>query len=549
MFREVGLLSALRFYTWQFVRSITITPRRRQLEAFREQWGRSGSKEPWLASRYFELITAGKNGSTYVDDRTWNDLEFPRIFADIDTTVTRLGGQYLYSQLRIYPEQPAMASDGYRTYQALVADGSLRERIQLTLAYLNPDSCASVAENLFGTFPPNLRFRRLLGLWSALAVVLAVATAVTSLSIIPLLVVAGLNIAVIRRMAPEANKLTETLGGIYRLTRVADALSRIEGTQHIPQLRELAAARGTHASARRAFRTFAALQKAAISGIPVWLNIFFLWEWLAYIQTHDKLEGLRQELRPIFTLVASLDAAIALASFLHRSPAHCRPTWSTEASIEIDAGCHPLLATGVPNSVSLGNRSALVTGSNMAGKTTFIKMIATNLILGRNIGICLAARAVVPLSAVRACIHREHSIESAKSRYSAELEAIKAFFEEASGDTPPVFVIDEPFSGTNTVERIAAAKAVLDALSRRSLVLATTHDVELQEILKHRFDRFHFTEDPDVEGFFDFRIRKGTCTEGNALRLLEKIGFPPAVTAEAVSFAATFAATFAAKRT
>jgi hypothetical protein len=541
MFREVGLLATLRFYTWQFVRSITITPQRRRLEEFRERWGKGGSKDPWLASRYFELITARKDRSMYVDDRTWSDLEFPRIFADLDTTVTRLGSQYLYSQLRIYPDHPAMASEGYQTYRVLLADGSLRERIQLALAYLSPDSCASVAENLFGAPPPNLRYRRILALWSALAFALAVATAVSSLSIIPLLVVAGLNIAAIRRMAPEANKLTETLGGIYRLMRVADALSRVETTQHIPQLRELAAARRTQAAARRGFRIFAAFQKSTPSGIPVWLNILFLWEWLAYIHTHDKLVGMRRELRSIFTLVASLDAAIALASFLHRLPAHCRPRLSTEASIEIDDGRHPLLATGVPNSVSLRNRSALVTGSNMAGKTTFIKMIATNLILGRNIGICLASRAVVPLSGVRACIHGEHSIESGKSHYFSELEVMKSFFEEAISDNPPVLVIDEPFSGTNTVERIAAAKEVLDALSRRSPVLATTHDVELQEILKHRFDMFHFTEDPDVEGFFDFRIRKGTCTEGNALRLLEKIGFPAAVTAKAASFAASFA--------
>ena len=115
---------------------------------------------------------------------------------------------------------------------------------------------------------------------------------------------------------------------------------------------------------------------------------------------------------------------------------------------------------------------------------------------------------------------------------------MKSFFDEAAGGPPPVLVIDEPFSGTNTVERIAAARAVLEALSRRSQVLATTHDVELQEILADRFDMFHFTEDPEVEGFFDFRLRQGTCTEGNALRLLAKIGFPRAVTAAAESFAA-----------
>ncbi len=532
-----------------FVSSLLAMPGRRRLEELRERWGKGSSRDPWLASRYFELITAGKERSSYVDDRTWNDLEFPRIFADMDTTVTRLGSQFLYSQLRIYPDRPSSVPEGYRTYRALAADANLRERIQLTLAYLSPDSYASVAENLFGTLAPNLKHRRFLTLWSATAVILTIATAgllafataIPPLSIVPFLIMLALNFAIIGRMAPEATRLTDTLGGIYRLTRVAEALSRIETTAPVPQLRELASARAVHGDARRAFRTFSALQKTLALGIPVWLNLLFLWEWVAYMRTHDRLAGLRRELRPIFTLVASLDAAVALASFLHRFPEHCRPSFAP-AIVEIDAGRHPLLASGVPNSISLRNRSALVTGSNMAGKTTFIKMIATNLILARTIGICFASRAVFPLSGVRACIHSEHSIASGKSHYFSELEAMKSFFDEATGETPPMFVIDEPFSGTNTVERIAAAKEVLDVLSRHSPVLATTHDVELQDILKHRFDMFHFTENPDVEGFFDFRIRTGACGEGNALRLLAKIGFPAAITAEAARFAASFAA-------
>ncbi len=535
------MLDTLRFYVWQLVRSVTMTPRRRRLEELREQWGKGGSKEPWLAGRYFEWVAARANRSTYVDGRTWNDLEFPRIFADMDTTVTRPGSQYLYGQLRIFPDPAAtIASDSYRTYQTLAADRDLRERIQLTLGYLDPDSCASIADTLFAGLPPNLRHRRFLTLWSALAVVLAAATAVTSVAIYPFIVVVAVNIAILRRSWLEAHRMTEALDGVYRLTRVADALSRIETTHPIPQLRELAAARRTHSAARRVFRVYAALQRAAIMGIPAWLNVLFLWEWLSHMRTYDRVEGVRQALQPLFALVASLDAAIAIGSFLHRFPRHCQATSSADTIIELDDGRHPLLAGGVPNSVSLHERSTLITGSNMAGKTTFIKMVATNLILGRTIGVCLASRAVVPRSTVRAFIHSEHSIQSGKSHYFSELEAMKAFFDEAAGDSPPVFVIDEPFSGTNTMERIAAAKAVLEALSRRSTVLATTHDVELQELLEERFDMFHFTEDPDVEGFFDFRIRKGTCTEGNALRLLEKIGFPRAVTTAAMSFAASY---------
>jgi len=76
---------------------------------------------------------------------------------------------------------------------------------------------------------------------------------------------------------------------------------------------------------------------------------------------------------------------------------------------------------------------------------------------------------------------------------------------------------------------------VLAALARGSQVLASTHDSELQTLLAHTFDPFHFSEDPAVEGFFDYRLRSGASTEGNALRLLGAIGFPQAVVAEALA--------------
>lgn len=135
-----------------------------------------------------------------------------------------------------------------------------------------------------------------------------------------------------------------------------------------------------------------------------------------------------------------------------------------------------------------------------------------------------------------ACIRSEQSVESGKSRYFAEAEAILSFL--CNGVRSPLVALDEPFSGTNTTERIAAAKVVLEALSEHSLVLATTHDVELQDLLRGRFDMYHFTENPELPSFFDYRLRRGPSRERNALRLLARIGFPPHVIREADAFIA-----------
>jgi DNA mismatch repair ATPase MutS len=169
----------------------------------------------------------------------------------------------------------------------------------------------------------------------------------------------------------------------------------------------------------------------------------------------------------------------------------------------------------------------------MAGKTTFIKMVGTNIILGRTLGVCFATAAVVPRSNVMALIRAEHSIESGKSHFFAELERILSFVQRAERDGRGVFLIDELFRGTNTLERVAAGKAVLESLGANAQVLVTTHDIELQHLLGPSFLTFHFVEDPELPEVFDYRLHPGISTSKNAIKLLEKVGFPPTIVREA----------------
>ena len=81
------------------------------------------------------------------------------------------------------------------------------------------------------------------------------------------------------------------------------------------------------------------------------------------------------------------------------------------------------------------------------------------------------------------------------------------------------------------MERIAIARAVLERLCLDAQVLVTTHDVELQPYLSDDYDLYHFQENPDVEGFFDYQLRPGAATERNAIRSLDRVGFPVAVVA------------------
>lgn len=510
-----------------------LLPRRRKLRELRAWWGKTGSNDGWLASRFFEL-TRLSDETREVDDRTWNDLELPRIFAKLDSAITRVGSQSLYRRLRTYQDEGAAARREYSALQTLRSDWRLREAIQLTLTGLQADTAAHLCDHLFGDALRNLRHPLWVVLWCTLSVAITAAVLASLISPLGLVALLCVNAAIIMRFGWRVHGLVEDLRRACDLVFVAARLVRISHVNTIPQLEDLGAYAGVLRAAQRSFRGFSFFQYD-LFGIGIWLNLLCLAEWVAYVRTVARFNALRGELRRVFELVGSLDAAICIASFLERTDSYCVPGFSDDGSIKIEAGYHPLLGTPVRNSLTLQGRSALVSGSNMAGKTTFVKMIAINVILGRTLGICLASSAVIPRVCVLASIRAEHSTESGKSRYFAEMEALLSFLRIGMEAYRPLIVIDEPFSGTNTAERIAAAKAVLDALGAHATVLATTHDVELHGLLADRFEAYHFREDPSVEGFFDYKLRAGPCSEGNALRLLAKIGFPPEVVADAVS--------------
>jgi hypothetical protein len=520
-----------------------IDPRQRRLARLRAAWGQPGGEaQGWRAARFFEL-TRDQFGHHWMDDKSWEDLEFPKLFSVMNTTVTPIGGQYLYRQLRMHVADRTELRQRYDTAQALRIDTGLRERLQLILSRLEADSTVNMTDILHGPPPAKLPYSRYIALWAAVSAAIFLASVVLSWTLwIPALLLIA-NAVIVFRTSARLDRDIEALLSCARMLGVANRLSRVRSSSAITQLSTLAAQAPARRTLQREFKWLVALDRLARSPDPITyflgvaVNLGFLAKLVAYGQAQDRFVRSRQHWLSTFEQIGGLDAAIAVANFMHRYPTHSRPDIADEQRIEIVEGYHPLLIHPVPISVCLDKRSAVVCGSNMTGKTAFVKMVGINATLGQTLGLCLASRATIPGGPVMASIKGEQSVESGKSRYFAEIDAILGFIESASQGECRIFVIDELFSGTNTVERVAAAKAVLDALSANSLVLVTTHDVELQYLLSDRFERYHFREDPAVEGFFDYRLRAGPNHERNAIRLLERMGFPPQIVQEALALA------------
>jgi hypothetical protein len=517
----------------------TLLPGEKRRAALRARWGLPGDGDGFGAAWYFDLTREQSSQAAVVDDKTWSDLEFPRFFKAIDTTISAVGRQCLFHQLRTYEYQAEEMDRRIHAYDVLQSNRKLREDIQLALKRLDVSSAAHIADLILGPEPQRVPHEALVAPCTLLAIAAVVAAvahwAPIWLCAIPLVI----NMVIAFKADAKLGQNVDALLDCGRLLGVANRIAAVRSTESFASLDRLRAETAVRKGLQSQIASLAELDRIrsvpVVGGVVEIVDRLFLLRFSLYTRSVGQFSCSRAQWLSTFQLIGAVDAGVAIASFLSRHPDRCRPDVVSGQVLEIENGYHALLSKPVKNSLKLVNHSALVTGSNMTGKTTFIKMVAMNVVLGHTLGICLADQATLPRSPVRALIRGDHSVEAGKSHYFAEVEAIQSFVAESATGDCGIFILDEPFSGTNTAERVAIAKAVLSAISVNAQALVTTHDVELQDLLGDRFELFYFQEDPSIEGFFDHRLHSGASGQRNAIRVLERLGYPAAIVADALA--------------
>ena len=233
-----------------------------------------------------------------------------------------------------------------------------------------------------------------------------------------------------------------------------------------------------------------------------------------------------------------LEALSSLANFAYLNPQFTFPEIHPEMEPAFSARelGHPLLprTQRVCNDFavqSLGD-VIVITGSNMAGKSTFIKTIGVNLCLAYSGGpVCAAALRCLPMS-LHTCIRISDSISDGFSYFYAEVKCLKRLLEElrAGEDDPVLYLIDEIFRGTNNRERLLGSQAYLQSLiGAHGCGLIATHDLELAKLeeLNPQIINYHFRDAvEDGKLVFDYQIRTGSCPTTNALKIMHMEGLP-----------------------
>jgi hypothetical protein len=239
-----------------------------------------------------------------------------------------------------------------------------------------------------------------------------------------------------------------------------------------------------------------------------------------------------KELRIWLDAWAEFEALNALAGYAHQHPEDVFPQL-LDGAPEFDASGlgHPLLRESDRNDVKLGGelRFYLVGGSNMAGKSTFLRAIAINAVLG-SAGAPVRARTARQSSfAVCASVSMVDSLADGKSKFLAEVDRLRDMLRATSGPKPVLFAIDEILSGTNSRDRRVAAESFLRALLGAGAIGAlSTHDVALAEIADDPAlggSNVHMeSRDPADPFAFDYLLKPGVSTHSNALAIARLAG-------------------------
>ncbi|MBP2019572.1 hypothetical protein J2Z79_003014 [Symbiobacterium terraclitae] len=283
---------------------------------------------------------------------------------------------------------------------------------------------------------------------------------------------------------------------------------------------------------RRLFRLAERISDRA-NAVFIVVNLVLLWE----VHCMIALEAWKRESgRRLSTWLETLGEIEALASLANIRFEH--PDWAMPTVADGPVGLsaremgHPLIgAERVCNDFALAEpaRVAVITGSNMSGKSTFLRTVGVNLVLAYAGAPVCAAQFTCGRFRLWTCMRVADSLEQRISSFYAEILRIKRIVEAARGGQRVFFLLDEIFKGTNSHDRHQGAKALVAQLQQAgALGLVSTHDLELGELEREsggRIVNYHFREYYEGDEVrFDYRLRPGVSTTRNALHLIRLAG-------------------------
>jgi hypothetical protein len=496
------------------------------------------------------------NSFHVISDKTCNDLDFQEFFMFMDRTTSKVGQQYYYDTLRTIPKDREKFTIQEYLIKELETNSKLRLEIQYHLNKL-VDYKTFYITYLFQDEhikPPKWFFvMRLLSFTSILSILM--------MPFNPQLLFVLLGVFIINMGFHYWNKrnLYEYLGPIPQLLKLNEVAKELIKNDLFKVIaKDLPTSIKTIDKVRNRmsfFRLEAKLESDLEMAFWFMLEVIktlFLLEPLLLFGVLKRLDTKRKEIDNVFSFVGYIDSLISIISLRQSVNNYCFPEINNiNKSIVGQDIYHPLIPDCIPNSIITDSKSILLTGSNMSGKTTFIRTIGINSISAMTINTCFASQFKLPVLKLYSAIRISDDLMNDKSYYFEEVLTIKNMIEKSQSNDSNLFLLDEIFKGTNTIERISAGKAVLSVLANKdNIVFVSTHDIELTNMLHDEYDLYHFSEQVKNNTVdFDYKLKKGKSESRNAIMILKINNYPENIIIDALAISKNFDKIFINKNT
>ena len=498
----------------------TIVKRKKLISNIKQLWKSKKTLEEFIRpnSRFdYQFNLRRKNYSdTLIDDKTWTDLDMDTLFHKSNFNFTAIGEMKWYATLR------KMFTINNKKLVNQFKDEQFRVNVSYHLALIGkvvyplfPDQIKPVKRNnLFMLCP----FLPLLG-----AIIIFINI---SLGILVILFSILLNIGLSAYLKKSYSQDLKSIFYTSKVIKHSYSLSKIKGTPSINiDFQQFKLARSLSGFIGKA-------DDQDIGGTFIMLfKMSFMLDYFFFHIIQFTYVKHQEELLQCYDYISTLDNHYSLVMYRRTLHTYCEPSIiKDKQQITFSNLLHPLLTEAVPNSLNI-KHNILLTGSNASGKSTFMKAVATNLILAQTLNTATAKAFSYKPGLVYTSMANTDDILSGDSYFMTELKSIRRLFNIKNNQLVYCF-IDEIFKGTNTTERIAASESVLNYLDteKHYKVIAATHDIELSEYLKANYENYHFNESiENNQIYFDYKIKKGKANTRNAIELLRITQFPEKV--------------------
>ncbi len=471
-----------------------------------------------LPSPFFTLDEIGRlhrltmDGRSSLDAQTWQDLLLEPYEESLTRQTSIFGRQLLHRRLRagLGDEEAAALVERLRSLLDDTSRADALTRALRPLRHAETEVAGLLFEGEAPRPPAWAPFTWALPVLLALSLVLLLTQPLGWMAALaaaaPLM---ALQIAYHRRI--EA--WNQVLASVQALLAASEALAALGG----PLLEPFVATRAQSARLQR--RLARPLVFRILLFAEPYFNWFAAYNVRRYWRTMGAVHATRNFLRERCLQAATLEADLTLVHHLRSLEHWCWAERSAPRVLELDEGVHPLMDRPTALTIALEGRGAFISGQNASGKSTFLRMVGLNLVAARAFGFCYARRALLPAVPVRASMQNEDSLLGGESLYMSELRRARELL-DAAGAPSGICLIDEVFRGTNHLESVSAASAVLESLVERDLVLVSSHNLVLARILAGKLEPFRIDTSSGAP-----TLKPGVLREPNGIALLATQGF------------------------